>query len=350
MWVPGPRAIVKVTWMNPKLTFPGLVMLYPSRSSPTCSAANRPTGANVFAWVLGPLPTGANVAAWGLGPNTVLSATKSWDDKHHHALGLGEAGLRSLFMREVVSLKDDDAMAEMAAAQSYTIYMAQLFVPPPDKLALPGTERHAKLALAIGSKFIGALKDDYLYVDSLPETRKAIMAKSMGNEEVFGFAPDWLFTAWSLRGQPGYWDPGLAGSPPKQVVGLLFKEPPQRDVLRMACDYWNWTMVIGLMPKEPALRDALRMAYTYWNWTVVHKAGLAEGASTAPGGLPKLVALDPAWADWLALQSPDDTVRAKEVWTGALRTLSKMAAMSGRLIVSGVCRPGQAVKKESRWR
>ena len=43
-----------------------------------------------------------------------------------------------------------------------------------------------------------------------------------------------------------------------------------------------------------------------FNWTMIHEAGRKEGTSTAPGALPKLVALHPSLAEEVGDSSVKD--------------------------------------------
>ena len=72
------------------------------------------------------------------------------------------------------------------------------------------------------------LQADRVYLHSQPdklgtgnvtvkETGRQLSQEGHTGNETFAFAPDWLFGAWNDRGASGFWDPGLAGTPPKQV-------------------------------------------------------------------------------------------------------------------------------------
>lgn len=50
-----------------------------------------------------------------------------------------------------------------------------------------------------------------------------------GQIEKFALAPDWLFGSWAARGIFGFWDPAMAGSPPRQVGSPQTLNTPNPD-------------------------------------------------------------------------------------------------------------------------
>lgn len=87
---------------------------------------------------------------------------------------------------------------------------------------------------------------------------------------------------------------------------------------------------------------AARAAFGLFAWELVHKQARMVGASTAPGSLPKLIALSPSVVRRLAAAPRSQGTgsgagaavgEAESAWLSALRGLVQVAALTGRMFV-----------------